>query len=73
MTAIQLEVRMDSVQTTTNGATVVIHNVPTKIHEDMYGNEHVIRSLGVAIRLEELTKRTLEADSTPGVVHHLEF
>ena len=73
MTAITHETRKDSVEVTPEGVTVIIHNVPTRILKDEQGREYEGHSIGVAMRLEELTNRALEMDSTPGVVHELEF
>jgi hypothetical protein len=54
-------------------ASVVIKNVPARMVEDEDGVTHKIFSLATAMRLEELTNRALEADSSPGAVHELEF
>jgi hypothetical protein len=67
------EVLVDSRYTTKQGATVIIKNVPTRFVKDDLGQVHEANSIRVAMRLEELTNRALEADSSPGVVHELEF
>jgi hypothetical protein len=67
------EVLFDTSYTTKQGATVVIKNVPAKYVKDDFGNELETYSMATAMRLEELTNRALEADSSPGVVHELEF
>jgi hypothetical protein len=73
MTAISNEIRKDSVEVTPEGVTVIVHNVPTRVLKDEFGREHEGHSIGVAMRLEELTNRALEEDSSPGAVHELEF
>ena len=73
MTAILDEIRTEYRYTNKLGATVVISSVPMDIRKDMYGNEHRTFSMGVAMRLEELTNQAFGMDSTSGVVHHLEF
>jgi hypothetical protein len=67
------EVLFDTSYTTKQGATVVIKNVPTRFLKDDYGRVYETNSIRVAMRLEELTNRALEADSSPGVIHELEF
>jgi hypothetical protein len=54
-------------------ASVMIRNVPARVVEDENGITHKIFSLATAMRLEELTNRALEADSSPGAIHELEF
>lgn len=67
------EVLFDSCYTTKHGATVIIKNVPTRFVKDDFGQVYETNSIRVAMWLEELTNRALEADSSPGVVHELEF
>ena len=52
---------------------MIVHNVPTRVLKDEFGREHEGHSIGVTMRLEELTNRALEADSSPGAIHELEF
>ncbi|NJK44115.1 MAG: hypothetical protein HC933_07325 [Pleurocapsa sp. SU_196_0] len=66
------EIRTDY-QKSKGDVTIIIAGVPMRVLKDMYGNEHETCSIDVAMRLEELTNCALEADSTPGTVHHLEF
>jgi hypothetical protein len=73
MTAVANEIRKDSVEVTPEGVTVIIHNVPTRLVKDQFGNEYEAHSMAVAMRLEELVNRALKIDSTPGVTHNLEF
>lgn len=73
MKAVLNETRVESRYTTKGGTTVVIKNVPAKFVKDDFGNELETYSMATAMRLEELTNRALEADSSPGVVHELEF
>ena len=67
------EVLFDSHYTTKQGATVIVKNVPTRFVKDDYGRVYETNSIGVAMRLEELTNRALEQDSSPGTIHELEF
>jgi hypothetical protein len=73
MTAIANEIRKDIVEITPEGVKVVIHNVPTRLVKDQFGNEHEAHSMAVAMRLEELVNRALKIDSNPGATHYLEF
>ena len=52
---------------------MVIKNVPAKFIKDDFGTEIETYSMAVAMRLEELTNRALEQDSSPGTIHELEF
>jgi hypothetical protein len=67
------EIRSEYQYTNKLGASVVIRNVPARVVEDDDGITHKIFSLATAMRLEELTNRALEADSSPGAIHELEF
>jgi hypothetical protein len=67
------EIRSEHQYSNKDGASVVIRNVPARVVEDEDGITHKIFSLATAMRLEELTNRALEADSSPGTIHELEF
>jgi hypothetical protein len=67
------EIRSEYQYSNKAGASVMIRNVPARVVDDDDGITHKIFSLATAMRLEELTNRSLEADSSPGVVHELEF
>jgi hypothetical protein len=67
------EIRSEYQYSNKAGASVVIRNVPARVVEDDDGITHKIFSLATAMRLEELTNCALEADSSPGTVHELEF
>ncbi len=72
MSQILNETKMAYTITTREGVTVTITGVPTRIHH--YEGEVIkSHSFGVALRLEELTRRAVELDPTPGRVVELEF
>ena len=67
------EIRSEYQYSNKAGASVVIRNVAARVVEDEDGITHKIFGLATAMRLEELTNRALEADSSPGAIHELEF
>jgi hypothetical protein len=73
MNTILNETRVTYKYTNKNGATVIIKNVPAKFLKDEYGHEHQTYAFGVAMRLEELSNRAFEVDSSDGAIHELEF
>jgi hypothetical protein len=67
------EQRIEYEYTSPSGATVRIRHVPIKTRVDMFGQEHRVLSIAVALRLEELRKQAFAVDNNAQAVHELEF
>ena len=71
MTLIANEIRSDYT-ITVEGVKITIKGVPTRFTVTPQGEQRGY-SIGVALRLEELTNRALATNSESGAVHELEF
>jgi hypothetical protein len=71
MTLIANEIRSDYT-ITVEGVKITIKGVPTRFTQTP-DSEQRGYSIGVALRLEELTSRALALNNEPGAIHELEF
>jgi hypothetical protein len=73
MTNILNETKEDYAINTREGVTVKITGVPTRTRTGFDGEPLKTHSMGVALRLEQLTRRAVELNPTPGTTVELEF
>jgi hypothetical protein len=67
------ETRKDYAITTREGVLVKITGVPTRTRPGFDGEPLDSYSMGVALRIEELTRRAVQLNPTPGATVELEF